>query len=159
MSYYRDGAFVDDPWVAREVLTIVEWRERHRSVSPPLALTLDPGFAVEEIGGALADIAMIKVVFPKFTDGRGYSMGWLLRTRLGYEGELRAVGDVLFDEMQFMMRCGFDAFEITDPNTLKLLREGRRPAAFDKFYQPGLEGGVPAGTRPWARRLVIGNHA
>jgi uncharacterized protein (DUF934 family) len=79
-------------------------------------------------------------------------MAWLLRSRLGYTKELRATGDVLFDEIQFMVRCGFDAFDITDANTLGLLREGRRAAAFDSFYQPGIEPEVPAGTRPWARR-------
>ena len=159
MSYYKNGAFVDDPWATRDVLGITEWRERHGALPSPLGLRLDPGFAIEEIAGSLAEIAMIKVVFPKFTDGRGYSMGWLLRTRLGYTGEMRAIGDVLFDEMQFMVRCGFDAFEIVDLNSLKLLRDGRNPTTFDKFYQPGLEGEVPAGTRPWARRLVTGNHA
>ena len=92
------------------------------------------------------------MAFPKFTDGRGYSMGWLLRTRFGYAGEMRAVGDVLFDEMQLMMRCGFDAFEIVDEQTLRLLGDGRRAAAFDRFYQPGLEPEVPVGTRSWARR-------
>ena len=95
---------------------------------------------------------MIKIGFPKFTDGRGYSMGWLLRTRYGYKGEMRATGDVLYDEMQLMVRCGFDAFEIVDVETLRLLETGRRVASFDRFYQPGLEPEVPAGTRPWARR-------
>lgn len=157
MAYFKGGAFLDDPWADREVFSIPEWQERQASLSPPIGLRLDPGFAVETIGPHLASIALIKIVFPKFTDGRGYSMGWLLRARLGYEGEMRAVGDVLFDEMQFMVRCGFDAFEIVDEATLKLLRDGRRAVAFDRFYQPGLEQEVPVGTRPWARRLAGGN--
>lgn len=159
MSYYKNGAFLDDPWATHEVLTIPEWQARRADPPSPLALRLDPGFAVEQIADVLKDVTMIEVVFPKFTDGRGYSMGWLLRSRLGYVGEMRAVGDILFDEIQFMVRCGFDAFEIVDLNTLKMLNDGRRPATFDKFYQPGLEREVPAGTRPWARRLVAGNQA
>ena len=56
-------------------------------------------------------LALIAVRFPKFTDGRGYSIARLLR-RLGWKGELRAVGDVLRDQLFYMTRCGFDAFEL-----------------------------------------------
>lgn len=160
MAYFKGGAFVDDPWAAREVLSTAEWQERRHALPSPLGLKLEPGFAVETLINELDAVSLIKVVFPKFTDGRGYSMGWLLRARMGYEGEMRAVGDVLFDEMQFMARCGFDAFEIADKATLQLLQEGRRVAPFDRFYQPGLEPEIPAGTRPWARRPAPrGNHA
>ena len=53
---------------------------------------------------------MIAVDFPKFADGRGYSIAYNLRARLGYSGELRAIGDVLRDQMFYMQRVGFDAF-------------------------------------------------
>ncbi len=156
MAFFTKGAFAEDPWAEREVLTVPEWQERQGddTLPSPLAIRLDPGFAVETIAHDLDKVGLIKVAFPKFTDGRGYSMGWLLRSRHGYKGEMRAIGDVLFDEMQFMLRCGFDSFEIVDPETLRLLKDGRRTAAFDRFYQPGLEQEVPAGTRPWARRLA-----
>ena len=161
MAYFKNGTFASDPWdqtlegdSRRSLMTLAEWQE-HRAAGLPLpahmGLALDPGFAVEELADHLGEIELITIAFPKFTDGRGYSMAWLLRSRLGYTGELRAVGDVLFDEMQFMVRCGFDAFEVVDPDTLRLLKEGRR-GAFDRFYQPGLEPEVPEGTRPWARR-------
>lgn len=154
MAFFTKGAFVDDPWKDREILTVPEWQERQNGIlALPLAIRLDPGFAVETIAHDLDKFGLIEIAFPKFTDGRGYSMGWLLRSRYGYRGEMRAVGDVLFDEMQFMVRCGFDSFEIVDPETLRLLKDGRR-AAFDHFYQPGLEPEVPVGTRPWARRLA-----
>ena len=152
MAYFKGGAFRDDPWADRDILSVPDLQERRDALPSPLGLKLEPGFAVETIAGDLVKADLIKIVFPKFTDGRGYSMGWLLRARLGYKGEMRAVGDVLFDEMQFMVRCGFDAFEIVDPATLQLLQDGRRASAFDRFYQPGLEPEVPAGTRPWARR-------
>ena len=151
MAFFKNGAFADDPFAAVPVLSTAEWLER-RETAEPLALQLDPGIAVDVIAADVGRFALIKVPFPKFTDGRGYSMGWLLRTRHDYKGEMRAVGDVLFDEMQLMMRCGFDAFEIVDQQTLRLLRDGRRAASFDRFYQPGLEPEMPAGTRPWARR-------
>ena len=162
MAYYRAGAFVADPWseptaaAERQILTPADWHELRTSLDPlpaKLGLALQPGFSVEALAEDVSRFAMISIAFPKFTDGRGYSMAWILRSRLGYEGELRAVGDVLFDEMQLMVRCGFDAFDIEDANTLRLLREGRR-GTFSRFYQPGLEPEVPEGTRPWARRLA-----
>jgi phosphoadenosine phosphosulfate reductase len=166
MALFKNGAFATDPWNqpsdAGAILTVAQWRER-RDGPPkgPLGLRLDPGFAVETLGDDVAAFALIAIPFPKFTDGRAYSMAWMLRSRLAYRGELRATGDVLFDEMQFMARCGFDAFDITDATTLRLLSEGRRAATFDRFYQPGLEPEIPEGTRPWARHAVSprGNHA
>ena len=153
MAFFKNGAFADDPFATVPVLTTVEWLERRDAAEAgPLALQLDPGIAVDAIAADLGRFALIKISFPKFTDGRGYSMGWVLRSRYAYKGEMRAVGDVLFDQLQLMMRCGFDAFEIVDQQTLRLLGDGRRAASFDRFYQPGLEPELPAGTRPWARR-------
>lgn len=60
----------------------------------------------------LATIPLIAIRFPVFTDGRGYSLARLLRGRHGYAGELRAVGDVLRDQLYFLQRCGFDAFQL-----------------------------------------------
>ena len=156
MRYFTKGAFADDPWAGRQILTLADFLEQAAAGTPsaPIGLRLDPGVDVESIASYLSRLTLVAIAFPKFTDGRGYSMGWLLRRRLGYAGEMRAVGDVLFDEMQFMVRCGFDSFEIGDPATLKLLADGRRAATFDHFYQPGLEPEVPVGTRPWARRAT-----
>ena len=152
MAYFTKGAFAADPWAQREILTVAELRERGDALSSPLGLRLDPGCRLDTIADVLPTVTLVTVAFPKFVDGRGYSIGQLLRTRHGYGGEMRATGDVLYDEMQLMVRCGFDAFEITDPATLDLLRAGRGTSPFDRFYQPGLEREVPEGTRPWARR-------
>jgi uncharacterized protein (DUF934 family) len=64
----------------------------------------------EELKGDLADLQVIAVDFPKFADGRGYSIAYNLRARLGYTGELRAIGDVLRDQLFYMQRVGFNAF-------------------------------------------------
>ena len=64
----------------------------------------------EELKGEMEKFAVIAVDFPKFADGRGYSIAYNLRARLGYVGELRAIGDVLRDQMFYMQRAGFDAF-------------------------------------------------
>lgn len=64
----------------------------------------------EELAGDIERFAVIAVDFPKFADGRGYSIAHSLRNKLGYRGELRAIGDVLRDQMFYLQRVGFDAF-------------------------------------------------
>ena len=103
-------------------------------------LRLEPGD--DPASAALEGLARVEVNFPKFGDGRGYSIARLLRERRGYRGELRAVGHITRDLLLFLERCGFDAFE---------LREGEDPhealASFEDFshsYQPGYRPGAPA---------------
>jgi uncharacterized protein (DUF934 family) len=64
----------------------------------------------EILAGVVNELEVIAVNFPRFADGRGYSIARILRERLGYKNELRAIGDVLLDQLQFMKRCGFDRF-------------------------------------------------
>jgi uncharacterized protein (DUF934 family) len=64
----------------------------------------------EVLKNEIADIPVIAVDFPKFADGRGYSIAYNLRARLGYGGELRAIGDVLRDQLFYMQRVGFNSF-------------------------------------------------
>jgi uncharacterized protein (DUF934 family) len=79
--------------------------------SPP-DLVLQPADDPSTLAGSLALVRVIAVNFPKFGDGRGYSIARLLRERYGYPGELRAVGEVGRDNLFFMAQCGFDAFEL-----------------------------------------------
>ncbi|WP_332670434.1 DUF934 domain-containing protein [Aromatoleum sp.] len=68
----------------------------------------------DDLEAFAADVAQFRIVavnFPKFTDGRGYSIATLLRTRYGYTGELRAIGDVLRDQFNYLTRSGFDALQ------------------------------------------------
>ncbi|WP_338844516.1 DUF934 domain-containing protein [Massilia sp. W12] len=65
----------------------------------------------ETLRGKLDALPVVAVDFPKFADGRGYSIAYNLRTRLGFKGQLRAIGDVLRDQMFYMQRVGFNAFE------------------------------------------------
>ncbi len=85
-------------------------RERLLRHAGPLGVLLRSG----EDPGAIADdlhrLELVTLHFPKFTDGRPYSAARLLRQRYGYEGELRAAGAVLRDQLQFLMRCGFDSY-------------------------------------------------
>jgi uncharacterized protein (DUF934 family) len=79
---------------------------------------LEPTDDPAAVADRLARAARVEVNFPKFGDGRGYSLARLLRERHGYRGELRAVGQVARDNLHFLERCGFDAF---------LLRDGEDP--------------------------------
>src|ERR1700729_4601097 len=68
---------------------------------------------VDDLVPYLDRLAAVALVFPSFRDGRAYSQARLLRERYGFEGELRATGQVLRDQFLFMLRAGFDAFEVT----------------------------------------------
>jgi uncharacterized protein (DUF934 family) len=112
---------VDDSWtLVREaqgslpagslILPMALWRER----GGVDGLLLQPDDEVEELVPYLAGLSLIAIDFPSFRDGRGYSQAYLLRTRLGWRGELRAVGDVLRDQLSHMRQCGFDAFAVRE---------------------------------------------
>ena len=81
----------------------------------------------------LVGMKVIAVDFPKFTDGRGYSIAALLRTRLGHKAALRAVGDVLVDQLQFMARSGFDEFALRSDQDPQLALRALR--SFSLRYQ------------------------
>lgn len=97
----------------RFVLPLAAWLAHRASLDPACAgVWLGPDDEPEAVLPWLADIPLIAIRFPVFTDGRGYSLARLLRSRHGYTGELRAVGDVLRDQLYFLQRCGFDAFQL-----------------------------------------------
>lgn len=77
-------------------------------------LWLGPDDDVEALQLWLGVLPLIAIDFPSFRDGRGYSQAYLLRTRLGWQGELRAVGDVLRDQLSHMRQCGFDSFAVRE---------------------------------------------
>lgn len=88
--------------------------EALRARADKVGILLQPDDDVLTLDGTLEGLALVAVAFPKFTDGRGYSSARLLRDRLGYTGELRAVGHVLPDQVFYMRRVGFDALELAD---------------------------------------------
>ena len=77
-------------------------------------LRLEPADDPAAVAGRLAGAARVEVNFPKFGDGRGFSIARLLRSRYGYRGELRAVGEVARDHLYAMAQCGFDAFQLRE---------------------------------------------
>jgi uncharacterized protein (DUF934 family) len=91
--------------------TLIKNRRIVAQLSPP-DLVLEPTDDPALVAGAVGIAGVIAVNFPKFSDGRGYSIGRLLRERYGYKGELRAIGEVARDHLHAMAQCGFDAFEL-----------------------------------------------
>lgn len=75
---------------------------------------LEPADDPAKVAGELAGVARVEVNFPKFGDGRGFTIGRLLRERYGYKGELRAVGQITRDHLFYLESCGFDAFELRE---------------------------------------------
>jgi uncharacterized protein (DUF934 family) len=97
---------------------------------------------VAELEPWLGDLSLIALVFPKFRDGRAYSQARLLRERYGYRCELRAIGEVLRDQFQFLLRAGFDSFEVKKPADARVFAEAA--SRFSVFYQPSADGRPPA---------------
>ena len=92
----------------------IEHRPRLAARSEPIGVWLAADEAAESLAGQLDALALIAVHFPVFSDGRGYSNARILRERLGWRGELRAIGDVLRDQLFLLRRCGFDSFAIRE---------------------------------------------
>src|SRR5579862_4421 len=97
---------------------------------------------VAELEPWLGHLALIALVFPKFRDGRAYSQARLLRETYGFRGTLRATGDVLRDQFIFLVRAGFDSFEVKKPADAKVFAEVL--ARYSVYYQPGADGHAPA---------------
>lgn len=91
------------------------WRDHAHALKARdggLGVWLDSDEEAEEIGEDADQFQVIALNFPAFTDGRSYSNARLLRDRYQFKGELRAIGDVLRDQLFYMARCGFDAFAV-----------------------------------------------
>ena len=95
----------------------------------------------EVLKGELDRFAVVAVDFPQFTDGRGYSIAYNLRMRLGYTGELRAIGDVLRDQLFQMHRCGFDAFATRQDRSIHDALKGLTD--FSEVYQASVDEKAP----------------
>ena len=97
---------------------------------------------VDDLVPTLDRIAAVALVFPTFRDGRAYSQARLLRERYGYDGELRAAGQVLRDQFVFMLRAGFDAFEVRKESDAEAFADTAK--RYSVFYQPTGDGRVTA---------------
>jgi uncharacterized protein (DUF934 family) len=123
----KGGAVVDDDWsVLRDVADLAAlpagpvivplalWRIEREALLErgKIGVWLGPTDDPDLLAGDVARLDVIAIDFPQFSDGRGYSSARLLRQKYGYAGELRAIGDVLRDQLDYMRACGFDTFAV-----------------------------------------------
>ena len=109
------------------------------------AVRIEPGEDARDLVPHLGRLKLIEIAFPKFRDGRGYSSAAVLR-QAGFDGEIRAAGDVLVDQIGFMRRVGFDSFAPARPLDLKVVQ-----ATLDRYacvYMKAADGKTPV----WALR-------
>ena len=98
--------------------------------------------AIDDLVPYLDRLAVVALVFPSFRDGRAYSQARLLRERYGFDGELRATGQVLRDQFVFMLRAGFDAFEVKKESDAEAFTATAK--RYSVFYQPTGDGRLTA---------------
>ena len=152
MPLIKDGRFIEDPFFfvpdgkaypdeKGVIVTLARFQgERdtlfaHRKlVGVRLASNENPNVLKAD----LPRLAVVVLEFPKFRDGRAFSWARMLRTRFGYKGEIRAVGDFLPDQLAFMARTGFDAFEVRQD--MKIEQFHHAMTEISHPYQPSADG-------------------
>ncbi|MBK8537487.1 MAG: DUF934 domain-containing protein [Candidatus Competibacteraceae bacterium] len=126
------------------IVSLARWKQQ-RSVllerGEPVGVRLPNTINPAELAEDLPKLAVVALEFPKFADGRAYSQARLLRERYGYRGEIRAVGDVLRDQVFFMARGGFDVFELREDRSLEDALEAF--GEFSESYQPAADQPLP----------------
>jgi uncharacterized protein (DUF934 family) len=141
------------PESGKVIIPLTVWQARKTELEPrlkagELGIWLESFELVEDLIASIADINLLPVIainFPRFIDGRGYSLATLLRTRYGFHNQLRSIGDVLRDQLFYMRRCGFNAYAIrADRSAADAL------ASLRDFSQP-YQGAVNIAQPVWRR--------
>jgi uncharacterized protein (DUF934 family) len=159
MGLVKHNSLVDDPYfdasaaetvpsAGHVIVSLAQWQAQREALlarGAPLGVRLHSDQSPELIADDLRHFALVALEFPKFRDGRAYSYARLLRERYSYAGEVRAVGDVLLEQVFFMLRTGFDAFDIQGDDPLGAYRTAL--GDFSVWYQPTGDG------RPTALQL------
>ncbi|MDB5734970.1 MAG: hypothetical protein JWP16_2157 [Alphaproteobacteria bacterium] len=113
-------------------------REHLLERNTPIGVRLKSDENPERLGDAVNRLSLVALEFPKFRDGRAFSWARILRTRLNFTGEIRAVGDFLYDQVNYQHRTGFDAWEVPDNFTIEMFN--RALAEMTNVYQPSADG-------------------
>ncbi|MDG2303331.1 MAG: DUF934 domain-containing protein [Candidatus Binatia bacterium] len=151
MQIIRNRKIVDDDWttVADDTavpangnvfVSVERWRSDRDALlarSGKLGVTLPNTIDPRELEGDLTNFSAIAVHFPIYRDGRAFSIARLLRERLEYKDEIRAVGNVLRDQILFMERCGFDTYEVAEGKSVESALEGF--GDFSVTYQDAID--------------------
>ena len=126
------------------LLPLPVWLARRTEISSlyrTLGVWLDSHEGPEALADDIDRLSIIAVNFPKFTDGRGYSIARLLRERYHFQGEIRAIGDVLQDQLFFMRRCGIDAYALRADKDIDRALAGL--SVFSETYQAAVDQPYP----------------
>ena len=156
MPIIKNGGVIEDAWVtlnddealagnAAVIVSLTRWqndKDALKGRGSATGVRIDSSESIEDITGDLSDLDLIALAFPAFTDGRAYSAARTLRDQHHYKGEIRAVGNVLRDQLSFMNRCGFDAFDVDETITLSVFKTA--VAEIDDQYQPASDDKAPA---------------
>ncbi|MBY5371792.1 DUF934 domain-containing protein [Rhizobium leguminosarum] len=161
---WKETGFVEnDPWVIEtdEVKATGEQKpllgldeliaKADESNDVGLGVLIKPADDVRRLEPYLDRLEIVAVAFPAFNDGRAFSHASLLRQRLGYTNELRAVGDVLIDQVPLMLRVGIDSFSVSNATALQRLSENRLPA-IPHHYQPAVRDAEAGKGYSWRRQ-------
>jgi uncharacterized protein (DUF934 family) len=125
------------------IVPLKVWQSQKETLSgrAEIGVWLNADERPEDLKEDLGKFGVIAVNFPKFTDGRGYSIAYNLRKRLGYTGELRAIGDVLRDQLFQMKRTGFDAYAPRPDRSIEDALKGL--TVFSETYQASVDDKLP----------------
>ena len=125
-------------------VTLAAWIARREELfagRDPVGVWLSPEDDPGKLGPDIELLDLIAVHFPKFADGRGYSIAYNLRARLNYQGEIRAIGDVLRDQLFYMQRVGFNAFATRPDRSIEDALKGLTD--FSEAYQASWDQKAP----------------
>lgn len=159
---WKGDAFVADPWRHAEaddgeghvIIPLAAFlglsEEARSAASNRLGVVLAPGDKLGAILPHLDRLPLVALSFPAYNDGRSHSKAALLKSRHYFKGEIRAVGDVLVDQIPLLLRNGFDTLEVTNKIAQQRLAEGKSTAV-GVYYQPAVDAAKAAGGYSWRR--------
>jgi phosphoadenosine phosphosulfate reductase len=172
MALFRHGTRIADDWTfpaegealpgtgpvaLPKARLIAEWPALETR-NAPLGVVIASGEKLDGLEDILPRLSLVKLVIPRYADGRLYSIARLLRDRHSFAGEIRASGDVLRDQVALLARAGVDAFDVAHEGTARAIETGSI-VAVSHHYQPAsndaAEAHAAAGARPWLRRTPI----
>jgi len=133
-----DDAALPDGAVIVSLARFQKDRDALLARNTPIGVKLQANENPELLGADVNHFSLIALEFPKFRDGRAFSWARMLRTRLGFTGEIRAVGDFLYDQVNYQHRVGFDAWEVPDHFTIEMFN--RALSEMTNVYQPSTDG-------------------
>jgi uncharacterized protein (DUF934 family) len=151
MRLIKNGVFIEDAYlrVADDaplpdgaiIVSLSRFNKERDSLiarNAPIGIQLQSHENPESLNGDVNHFSLIALEFPKFRDGRAFSWARMLRTRLGFTGEIRAVGDFLYDQVNYQHRVGFDAWEVPEHFTIEMFN--RALTEMSNVYQPSVDG-------------------